>query len=162
MTALHEFPCVGSATFVSSGIQSFENMLSKIDFIVIVLIICAAILAFVVLYNLTNINISERQREIATIKVLGFYAGEVDAYIFRETFLLSLLGAVCGLFAGTALHRFVVVTVEVSNIMFGRNIYPRSYLFSLILTLLFTVLVCLALRRRLRKISMVESLKSVD
>ena len=160
--ALHQFSCVGSATFMRSTIQSFENMLSKIDFIVIVLIICAAILAFVVLYNLTNINISERQREIATIKVLGFYAGEVDAYIFRETFLLSLLGAVCGLFVGTALHRFVVVTVEVSNIMFGRSIYPQSYLFSLVLTLLFTILVCLALRRRLKKISMVESLKSVD
>ena len=147
---------------MTASIQSFENMLSKIDFIVIVLIICAAILAFVVLYNLTNINISERQREIATIKVLGFYAGEVDAYIFRETFLLSLLGAVCGLFVGTALHRFVVVTVEVSNIMFGRSIYPQSYLYSLVLTLLFTILVCLALRRRLKKISMVESLKSVD
>ena len=162
ITTLHQFSCVGSATFISSSIQSFENMLSKIDFIVIVLIICAAILAFVVLYNLTNINISERQREIATIKVLGFYSGEVDAYIFRETFLLSLLGAVCGLFAGIALHRFVVVTVEVSNIMFGRNIYPQSYIYSLALTLLFTVLVCLALRRRLKKINMVESLKSVD
>ena len=115
-----------------------------------------------VLYNLTNINISERQREIATIKVLGFYSGEVDAYIFRETFLLSLLGAVCGLFVGIALHRFVVVTVEVSNIMFGRSIYPQSYIYSLALTLLFTVLVCLALRRRLKKINMVESLKSVD
>ncbi len=162
ITTLHQFSCVGSATFISSSIQSFENMLSKIDFIVIVLIICAAILAFVVLYNLTNINISERQREIATIKVLGFYSGEVDAYIFRETFLLSLLGAVCGLFAGIALHRFVVVTVEVSNIMFGRNIYPQSYIYSLALTLLFTVLVCLALRRRLKKINMVESLKSLD
>lgn len=160
--ALHQFSCVGSANFMTASIQSFENMLSKIDFIVIVLIICAAILAFVVLYNLTNINISERQREIATIKVLGFYAGEVDAYIFRETFLISLLGAVCGLFVGTALHRFVVVTVEVSNIMFGRSIYPLSYLFSLVLTLLFTILVCLALSRRLKKISMVESLKSVD
>ena len=162
ITTLHQFSCVGSATFISSSIQSFENMLSKIDFIVIVLIICAAILAFVVLYNLTNINISERQREIATIKVLGFYSGEVDAYIFRETFLLSLLGAVCGLFVGIALHRFVVVTVEVSNIMFGRSIYPQSYIYSLALTLLFTVLVCLALRRRLKKINMVESLKSVD
>lgn len=162
ITTLHQFSCVGSATFISSSIQSFENMLSKIDFIVIVLIICAAILAFVVLYNLTNINISERQREIATIKVLGFYSGEVDAYIFRETFLLSLLGAVCGLFAGIALHRFVVVTVEVSNIMFGRNIYPQSYIYSLSLTLLFTVLVCLTLRRRLKKINMVESLKSLD
>lgn len=162
ITKLHEYSCVGSAAFVSSSIRSFENMLSKIDFIVIVLIICAAILAFVVLYNLTNINISERQREIATIKVLGFYSGEVDAYIFRETFLLSVLGAVCGLFVGTALHRFVVVTVEVSNMMFGRTIYPKSYLYSLILTLLFTVIVCLALKHRLKKISMVESLKSVD
>ena len=162
ITRLHGFACVDSATFVNSSIHSFENMLSKIDFIVIVLIICAAILAFVVLYNLTNINISERQREIATIKVLGFYAGEVDAYIFRETFLLSVLGAVCGLFVGTALHRFVVVTVEVSNMMFGRTIYPQSYLYSLILTILFTVIVCLALKHRLRKISMVESLKSVD
>lgn len=162
VTVLNRFEGVDSASFTDSVVQSFENMLSKIDFIVIVLIICAAILAFVVLYNLTNINISERQREIATIKVLGFYAGEVNGYIFRETFLLSLLGAVCGLFGGTALHRFVVVTVEVSNIMFGRRIYPQSYLYSLILTLLFTAVVCQALKRRLKKISMVESLKSVD
>ncbi len=162
ITTLHTYDCVGSASFVTALIRTFENMLSKIDFIVIVLIICAALLAFVVLYNLTNINISERQREIATIKVLGFYSGEVYAYIFRETVLLSLLGALLGLPAGTALHHFVVVTVEVSNIMFGRSIYPRSYGISLLLTLFFTGLVCIALTRRLKKISMVESLKSVD
>jgi putative ABC transport system permease protein len=153
---------VASASFSSSTIETFDNMLSKIDYIVIVLIFCAGLLAFIVLYNLTNINIGEREKEIATIKVLGFYNGEVNAYIFRETVLLSLFGALVGLVGGFFLHRFVILTVEVSAIMFGRKIFAASYLYAACITMIFTVMVSVVLSRKLKKISMVESMKSVD
>lgn len=153
---------VYTAQFSTSVMETFDNMLDKINYIVVVLIVCAGLLAFVVLYNLTNINISERQREIATIKVLGFFPGEVNSYIFRETFLLSLFGMAAGLVLGIFLHRFVILQAEVSAIMFGRRIYPLSFLWSALITMLFTVLVSLVLSGHLKRIDMVESLKSVD
>ncbi|MCD8077535.1 MAG: FtsX-like permease family protein, partial [Lachnospiraceae bacterium] len=155
---LLKFSFLSSAQFASTLITTYDNMLGKIDYIVIVLILCAGLLAFVVLYNLIYINISERHKEIATIKVLGFHRGEVNAYIFRETFLLSIFGILAGLVAGFALHRFVILTVEVSYMMFGRKIHPVSYLYSACITMVFTVLVSLVMSRQLRRISMVESL----
>ena len=162
ITEILTYDGAAQAQFSSGVIETFDNMLNKIDYIVYVLIICAGLLAFVVLYNLTNINISERQKEIATIKVLGFHRNEVRAYIYRETVLLSIFGILAGLVMGFFLHRFVILTVEVSAIMFGRRILPMSYVYSAVITLIFTGLVCLAMSGRLRRISMVESLKSVD
>ncbi|MBP3758920.1 MAG: FtsX-like permease family protein [Firmicutes bacterium] len=162
LTEILKIDGVRTAQFSGSVIETFSNMLNKIDYIVIVLIISAGLLAFVVLYNLTYINISERQKEIATIKVLGFYRGEVNKYIYRETLLLSIFGILIGLVLGIWLHKFVIVTVEVTEVMFGREILPLSFVYAAAITLIFTGLVCLALAPRLRKISMVESLKSVD
>lgn len=162
VTELLSMEDVSSAQYNSKVIATFENMLGKVDYIVVVLIICAGLLAFVVLYNLTNINIGEREKEIATIKVLGFYPGEVNAYIYRETVALSILGAVAGLIGGIYLNRFIVVTAEVSNIMFGRRIYPTSFVYAFVITMVFTGLVCLVMARKLRGINMVESMKSVD
>ena len=149
-------------TFTTTVIDTFTDMLSRIDYIVMVLIISAAALAFVVLYNLTNINICEREKELATIKVLGFFPREVSAYVFREALLLSLIGTAAGLIGGIFLHRFVVQTAEVDAVMFGRTIKPLSYLISAAMTMLFTLLVDLVMERRLRKIDMVESLKAPE
>jgi len=162
LTEIIKIDGVRTAQFSGSVIETFSNMLNKIDYIVIVLIISAGLLAFVVLYNLTYINISERQKEIATIKVLGFHPLEVNSYIYRETLMLSIFGIILGLILGVWLHKFVIVTVEVTVIMFGREILPMSFVYAAAITLIFTGLVCLALVPRLRKISMVESLKSVD
>lgn len=143
-------------------INSYRNMLKSVDSVVVVLVVAAALLAFVVLYNLTNINIAERVREIATLKVLGFKPHEVDAYIYRETLLLALIGAVAGLVLGVYMEGFVVVTAEVDQVMFGREIHPQSFLLAFALTMVFAVAVTVAMRGKLRRINMVESLKSVD
>ena len=149
-------------SFTTSVMDSFSDMLGSVDYIVIVLIISAAALAFVVLYNLTNINICERQKEIATIKVLGFYPREVGAYVYRETLLLSLMGAALGLFLGIFFHQYVVRTAEVDAVMFGRTIGLHSYLYSAALTALFTLLVNLCMGKKLRSIDMVEYLKAPE
>lgn len=151
--------CVSSVSFTTSMSSSFENMLGKIDYIVIVLIISAGALVFVVLYNLTNINIAERSKELATIKVLGFFDGEVAGYVYREIAALSVIGTLFGLFAGIFLHKFVVVTAEVDSFMFGRSIYPSSFLISALVTLVFSALVCLFMLKKLNGIDMVESMK---
>ena len=113
-------------------------------------------------YNLTNINITEREKEIATIKVLGFFDKEVSAYVYRESAVLSLIGTLAGLVLGVFLHMFVIYTVEVDAVMFGRSIKPLSYLFAALLTLLFSLLVNLVMHRKLKKISMVESMKAPE
>ena len=143
-------------------INNYRNMLKSVDSVVVVLVVAAALLAFVVLYNLTNINIAERVREIATLKVLGFKPHEVDAYIYRETLLLALIGAAVGLALGVYMEGFVVVTAEVDQVMFGREIHPQSFLLAFALTMAFAVAVTIAMRSKLRRINMVESLKSVD
>ncbi len=153
---------VSSVTLTDWTKESFSNMIRSIDYIVLVLIVAAAALAVVVLYNLTNINIAERQKEIATIKVLGFYDREVGSYIFREISLLTLFGTLFGLVCGIALHGFVVQTVEMESVMFGRSISWLSFVYSAALTLLFSAIVDLFMYRKLKKISMVESLKAVD
>ena len=147
---------------MSASSKNFDSMISSLNYIVLVIIICAGLLAFIVLYNLTNINISERQREIATIKVLGFHKMETAMYIYRETILLTLLGCIFGLGFGVILHSFVIQTVEVDMVMFGRTIEPLSFLISAALTFAFSFLVNVVMYRKLTGISMVESLKSVD
>lgn len=143
-------------------ISMYRTMLKSVDSVVVILVIAAAALAFVVLYNLNNINITERQREVATLKVLGFTPREVDAYIYRETALLSMIGAALGLVLGVFMEQYVVVTVEVDQVMFGRDIHVASFVLAYVLTMLFTAVVMLAMRRKLRAIDMVESLKSVE
>lgn len=160
--ALREVPHLSTVGFSAISIDTYSTMLSSINLIVVVLIVSAAALAFIVLYNLTNINIGERVREIATLKVLGFTRGEVNAYIFREIAILSLVGDLFGLALGTWLEGFVITTVEVDVVMFGRIIHPLSYLYAFLLTLVFSGVVVLAMRGQLDKVDMVESLKSVD
>ncbi len=142
--------------------QRISSLLDRLGLIVIVLVLFAGALAFVVLYNLTNINITERIREIATIKVLGFYQKEVAAYVFREIIMLSTAGSLVGLLIGKALLTFVILQIDVSGMFFPTQIFPQSYLFSFVLTLVFTVVITWSMRPRLRRIDMAESLKSVE
>lgn len=155
----------GHVQMVSSSVEMLEqykNVTDNLGYVVGVLIVAAALLAFVVLYNLSNINITERTREIATLKVLGFYDNEVSAYIYRENVVLTILGTAFGLLLGVALTRFVVSAAEVDSIMFGRTIYPMSFLIAAVLTFLFSAIVNFVMNFHLKKISMVESMKSVD
>ena len=151
---------VKTVAYNDEVIDAYKSMLKSVGLIVIVLVVAAAALAFIVLYNLTNINITERQREIATLKVLGFTPREVSAYIYRETMLLSVIGCAVGLVLGVSMEGFVVVTAEVDQVMFGRTIHAASFVIAFLLTMLFTVLVMLAMRRKLARVDMVESLKS--
>lgn len=153
---------VTTVQYNSDITESFDEMLRSLDSVVAVLIVSAGILAFIVLYNLTNINVTERTREIATIKVLGFFDPEVNAYIYRETATLALMGCGFGLLLGIGLEAFVISTVEIDVVMFGRTIHAMSYVYSAALTLVFALIVNLAMAPRLRRIDMVESLKSVE
>lgn len=153
---------VKTVGFNDETIESYRTMLKSVDAVVVVLVVAAAALAFVVLYNLTNINITERQREIATLKVLGFNTREVNAYIYRETLLLSAIGVLVGCVLGIFMEGFVVVTAEVDQVMFGREIHALSFVIAFVLTMLFSVLVTLFMRKKLSDIDMVESLKSVE
>lgn len=139
-----------------------DDMLESLDIVIVVLIISAGLLAFVVLYNLNNINITERKRELATIKVLGFYDKEVSAYVLRENILLTIIGVVVGIALGSILHRFVIVTVEIDSVMFTRIIENISFVLSAALTCMFSFLVNAVMYFKLKKIDMVESLKSVE
>lgn len=146
----------------ASSLSSVHDTLQIMDLVTIVLIVSAAALAFVVLYNLTNVNITERIREIATLKVLGFYDAEVSSYVFRENIILSIMGGFAGLFLGHALCMFVIQTAEIDEVMFGRSIHFPSYIWALLVTVAFSLIVNLIMTRVLKKISMVESLKSVE
>lgn len=146
----------------ASSMTHIYNTMQIMDLVTVVLIVSAGALALVVLYNLTNVNITERIREIATLKVLGFYDLEVSTYVFRENIVLSLMGGVVGLGLGTALCMFVIETAELDELMFGRTIHPLSYLWSFLVTMAFSLLVNILMTRTLKKISMVESLKSVE
>ena len=148
---------------INSGASSqFADMMKIMDLVVVVLIVSAGALAFVVLYNLTNVNITERIREIATLKVLGFYDKEVSSYVFRENNILSVMGGILGLGIGVALCQFIIQTAEIDEVMFGRNIHPLSFLWAFLITVAFSLIVNLIMRKDLIKISMVESLKSVE
>ena len=151
-----------TVSYTNNMESQLEDMLSVLDDVIVVLIISAGMLAFVVLYNLNNININERKRELATLKVLGFYNMEVANYVYRENILLTVIGAIDGVFLGKILHQFVIQTVEVEMTMFGRNINLPSYIYAIAFTILFSLLVNLVMYFKLKKINMVESLKSVE
>lgn len=153
---------ISGVSFASTLKDNFDKMLTNLNYVIILLIISAGALAFVVLYNLTNVNISERMREIATIKVLGFYDNEVSAYIYRENIILTIIGTLVGIGLGVLLHSFVMTTVEVDMMMFGRQISWASYLYAAGLTFAFSAIVNVAMFYKLKKVEMVESLKSVD
>ena len=151
-----------SISYTTSLKKQVDHMLESLDIVIIVLIISAGMLAFVVLYNLNNINITERKRELATLKVLGFYPNEVTAYVYRENIVLTVLGALFGVALGKILHRFIIVTVEIDTVMFGRNIDMSSFVYSFLLTVAFSMIVNGAMYFKLKKINMVDSLKSVE
>ncbi len=155
-------PAALSISYTSSLSAQVDRMLSTLDVVILVLIVSAGMLAFVVLYNLNNINITERQRELATLKVLGFYDGEVSQYVLRENVILTALGIVFGAVFGILLHRYVITTVEVDAVMFGRNIKPMSFVYGGILTSVFSAVVNAVMHFKLKTINMVESLKSVE
>lgn len=142
--------------------EELQDIIDSLGYVVLVMIVSAGSLAFVVLYNLTNVNISERIREIATIKVLGFYDNEVSAYIYRENVILTIIGIIAGLGMGILLHRYIMTTVEMDNIMFGLRLKGLSYLYSIVLTLGFSIIVNYVMHHKLKDIEMVESLKSID
>ena len=160
--AILDQPAAYAMTYVSTNRETIEQMLGSLNIVIVVLIISAGLLAFVVLYNLNNINITERRRELATLKVLGFYDSEVAAYVYRENIWLTLIGAGFGVFLGMILHQFVIVTVEVDMVMFGRQVAVISYIMSAGLTCLFSLLVNYSMYYKLKKIDMVESLKSIE
>ena len=153
---------VASVSFISDFEKEMNDMLNNLNIVVFVLIVSAGLLAFVVLYNLNNINIAERKAELATLKVLGFYDLETAAYVYRENILLTVIGTAVGAGLGILLHRYVILTAEVDLIMFGRQILPASYLYSVLLTIGFAALINFMMFFQLRKISMVESLKSTE
>ncbi len=159
-TELLQNDSIAQVTSVSNVRETFANMLDKVNVVVWVLIVAAAMLAFVVLYNLTNININERRHEIATLKVLGFRQRETSEYIFREMVIITLIGTVVGLAFGILLWSFVVKTAEVSMVMFGREISALSFIISAVMTVAFSAAVFLAMTPKLKNIDMVESLKS--
>lgn len=151
-----------SVNYKDDMVKTMSTMLNALNSVVGVLIISAGALAFVVLYNLININITERIREIATLKVMGFYDREVDNYIFRETFILTLMGIAAGLFGGVFLSQFIIQTAEIDLVMFGREIDVMSYVFSALITLVFSIIVIVYMHGHLKKVDMIEALKSVE
>lgn len=140
----------------------FENSIRSINAIIVLIIAAAALLAFLVLFNLTNINVTERIRELATLKVLGFYDGETASYVYRENGILTLIGALAGLFMGKALHSWLIGTIEVDYLMFGRSVHPRSFVLAAVLTFLFSLSVNFFSFFTIKEIDMIESLKSVE
>ena len=160
--ALMKWDEVANVTVNADTMERFSSMMRSLDLIVVFVIACAAGLAFIVLYNLTNINITERVREIATIKVLGFHRRETAAYVFRENMVLAAMGIMAGLPLGHLLHRFVMNEIHIDMIAFDIRVRPVSYFYSVVLTYLFAGLVNLIMGGKLEKISMTESLKSVD
>ncbi|MBR3953282.1 MAG: FtsX-like permease family protein [Oscillospiraceae bacterium] len=159
---LMEFDGVLALSFSRTARETFGNTVESLNYVVILIVLCAAALAFVVLYNLTNINITERIREIATIKVLGFYDREVSNYVFRENVILALMGAGVGLLLGVWLHSFVLGVIQTNDIMFGRGLPWWTFAAAFVMTVFFAVLVNWIMYFRLKKVSMVESLKSVE
>lgn len=151
-----------SVSYTTNVEEQLDDMLGSLNIVIVVLVISAGMLAFVVLYNLNNINITERRRELATLKVLGFYPMEVAEYVYRENVILTVIGALAGILLGKILHRFIIVTVEIDTAMFGRNIDFSSFLYGFLITVGFSILVNLVMYFKLKKIDMIESLKSVE
>ena len=153
---------VMSANRMLNTRDTYTSAMERIDFVVVIVILSAAALALVVLYNLSNINITERKRELATIRVLGFYDGEVSAYVNRENAVLTVFGILFGILAGRFLHVWLVKSVEIDMMMFGRETDPWAFLWAALLTALFSAIVALLSHRKMKKIDMVESLKSAE
>ena len=153
---------VQNVSFVSETIQWANDTLASLNTIVYIVLTSAGLLAFVVLYNLNSINIAERQRELGTLKVLGFYDSEVASYIYKENIILCVLGICFGMFAGVILHQYVIRSIEVDMIMFGRTISIFSFLTGAFLTLMFSIIINFAMYRSIKKIDMIESLKSIE
>lgn len=162
VTSLMEKDSVTSISRSTSLMQTLDDTLQLLDYVVLILIVSAGLLAFVVLYNLANVNISERIRELATIKVLGFYDNEVYNYIVRETTILTAIGIVLGLAGGYCLNYFIIGTCEINVLRFAKIVRPISYLYAIIITIIFTVIVNIATYFALKKINMIDSLKSVE
>lgn len=152
----------GNLSYIDNASQEFDQQVESIDMVIVILVVCAGALNFIVLYNLTNINIQERKSEIATIKVLGFRKKEVYDYIFRENILLSIIGSLVGLFLGFILHSFIIHTVELDMTMFIRQLNMMSYIYGMLFTMFFTLFINFVMRRVLNKVNMVESLKSIE
>lgn len=158
---LQKYPVRG-VTYLSNMQEQLDQMLKSLDIVIVVIVGAAGLLAFVVLYNLNNININERKRELATIKVLGFYLEELASYVYRENILLTLVGMVVGAVFGRLLHRFIIVTVEIDTCMFCRDLTWSSYVYSGLLTIGFALLINLSMLWKLKRIDMIESLKSIE
>ena len=159
---LLKYDGVLNVTYTNSIEDQLNTMLQSLNLVIVVLIVSAGLLAFVVLYNLNNINITERRRELATLKVLGFYDMEVSSYVYRENIMLTIFSIAVGIVLGALLHRFVITTVEVDAVMFGRVVKWQSYLYSALFTTAFSLFVNWVMYYKLKKIDMVESLKSVE
>jgi len=153
---------VASVSMISDMMNAIKDMLGSLNYVVIILIVASALLAFVVLYNLANINIGERQREIATLKVLGFYDKEVDNYINKENLVFTAFGVIIGLVFGYFLTDMIVASVEIDKLRFIRRILPQSYVFAAVITTIFSLTVNYIIHFVLKKIDMIESLKSVE
>lgn len=153
---------VKGVSYSSSYSEHFDEMLGSMDAVIVVLVVSAGLLAFIVLFNLNNINITERRRELASLKVLGFYDGEVSMYVFRENLVITILSLFLGSGFGKILHRYIVLTIEMDNIMFGRDIKPMSYVYSILLTLLFAGIINFSMHFKLKKVDMATSLKSAE
>lgn len=155
-------PGVYNVSYTSDTKREINDMLQALVLVIIVLIVTAALLAFVVLYNLNNVNITERRRELATLKVLGFYDQEVAAYVYHENIILTLMGIVVGVGLGTLLHQYIIHTIRVDMVMFGQHVSLVSFLISAVLTAVFSAFVNFVMYFKLKEINMVESLKSVE
>lgn len=153
---------IGTVTFLSTTENTVLDMFASMDGIIMVLIVCAGILAFIVLYNLNNVNIEERKRELATLKVLGFYDGEVSGYIYRENIIITFMGIVLGFIFGRILLTFVIETAEVDAMMFAREVKFFSYAYSAMFTVIFAVVINYVMHVRLKSVDMATSLKSVE
>ena len=159
LTAIED---VGSVSYKNKSQFDFNKTIDSINSVVLILIISAGVLAFVVIYNLTNININERRRELSTIKLLGFYDSELALYIYRENIILTVIGSLVGIVVGILLNDFVITTSETNVMMFMRKIDPIYFLYSVLLTISFSVIVNLAMYKEFSKIDMIESLKSAE
>ena len=158
--ALMENPGILNVTFLSNTSNGLNDTVSSLTIVVWVLIVVSGLMAFIVLYNLTNINVSERLRELSTIKVLGFYDKEVTMYVYRENIILTIIGIFVGTLLGKIVHRYVLETVEVDMLMFSPTIHWISYVYSGIITLFFTLFVMVLMHKKLKKVDMIDALKS--
>ena len=159
---LNKFDQIVLSIYTDSISDMMNDTMASMKIVVFVMILCAGILAFIVLFNLTNINLSERMREIATVKVLGFNHSETNSYVFRENIIMSIMGILVGCVLGYLMAQYLISTVEVSTVTFSRDIHWTSYLYSAGITMAFTVLVNLFMTKHIKAISMVESLKAIE